>query len=109
MHASNDAFVDALYQDVLGRSDDPAEHAAALAALNGGLSRTALAQVVVFSDEARLLVVEGDYTTFLQRAGDPGGRLFYLQTLQGGATDATLAAHFAGSSEFLTDAGNAVP
>jgi hypothetical protein len=51
-HASDAAFVSGLYQDVLGRTADPAGGAAWLAQLQGGVSRQQAIAAFLSSPEA---------------------------------------------------------
>src|SRR5262249_45422680 len=89
LHPGSEAFVNALSSDVLGRTYGQVRTTNLVGQLQSGTTtRAALAQDVVSSDESRLLVVDGFFSRFLRRAGDPGGRQVYLQRLQAGQTDA---------------------
>jgi hypothetical protein len=104
-HPSNSAFVDALYADVLLRSPDAAERAGWVAALQGGLSRAAVARGFVTSLEADTRLVDNFYQVFLRRPSDPGGLAAWVSALQAGTqTIGSVAEAILSSDEYFLEA-----
>ncbi|HVX63016.1 MAG TPA: DUF4214 domain-containing protein, partial [Pirellulales bacterium] len=97
---TNDGFLNALYEDALGRPVDPDGLAWGSAQLAGGVSRTTVALQVLSTTEYRQDVVQAAYQQFLGRAADPGGLSYWVGQLQAGATDQQLNAGLAGSEEY---------
>ncbi len=89
-------FLEAVYQDVLGRSLD----APGLQALAGWPSRRAVSQVILNSPEANDLFVEGLYHQFLRRHQDADGATAWVAALERGARYEDLVAGVAGSAEY---------
>jgi hypothetical protein len=81
-HASDDAFVAGLYQDVLGRSADITGEAGWVQALENGLSRTQLALDFLQGAEFEQNVIAGYYQTFLNRQAGPAELQSWLNTLR---------------------------
>jgi hypothetical protein len=96
-----DHFVDALYRDVLGRASDPDGHAYFVGLLDGGTSRSAVANSFVFAREHLARTVQGYYQHFLGRAPDAAGVDYWTTQLQGGARDETIVALIIGSDEYF--------
>lgn len=71
LHPDNDYFMQALYTDLLGRTPDPAGLAAWKAALQQGLSRTAVVAGFIHSPEFATVEIQTQYETLLQRQGSP--------------------------------------
>lgn len=69
------------------------------AALNSGATRASVAVDFLSSQEYRTHLVQSDYTTFLQRAADPGGLAYWVNALNAGAKDQDLLAAIFGSPE----------
>jgi hypothetical protein len=86
---------------VLGRAID----FAALVALNGqlsaGVSRAAVAGLVINSAEARGVLVQGFYQRLLRRSADPGGLNHFVTALGSGMRDEQVAATLAVSDEYF--------
>jgi hypothetical protein len=93
-------FVSALYQDVLGRPPDPAGLAAAVHALQAGVSRDALAQILWQSAEHRGIQVDGYYSRYLHRAADPAGRSAAVNFLVAGGSEIALQQVLLTSAEY---------
>jgi hypothetical protein len=81
---SNESFVAALYQDVLGRDPDPAGAAGWLNFLNRGVSRYLLAQWFLASSERYDHVVNTLYGGILHRQPTPAEEQGWLTQLQDG-------------------------
>jgi hypothetical protein len=102
-HASDTAFVDGLYADVLGRKCDTPGEAFWLAALAGGVSRVTVVEGFLTSQAAETRVLDSFYAKFLGRAGDRAGELFWVNQLQSGhASFASVAESFVASDEFFS-------
>jgi uncharacterized delta-60 repeat protein len=95
------AFLQAVYQAVLGRAVDPTGASAWTAALAGGMSRTQVAELILTSGEAEQDLVQGYYERFLSRSADVVGLAAWLGQLQEGQRDEQIAAGFLGSGEFF--------
>jgi hypothetical protein len=105
-HASDTAFVDGLYADVLGRTCDTPGEAFWLAALSRGASRAMVAEGLLTSKEAEVRVLDSFYANFLGRAADMAGELFWANQLQSGhASFASVAVSFLASDEFFARTG----
>ena len=98
---TNAGFVDALYQDALGRAADPGGRASFLAALANGASRQAVADAIFHSDEYRQDLIKSDYQRFLHRAADSGGLNGWLTALRNGMRDEDVAARIVGGDEYF--------
>src|SRR5581483_3134090 len=98
----NDGFLAAAYQDLLGRSLDPAGKADFLQLLASGVSRTTVATILQESQEYRQNLVQGYFHLLLHRGADPGGLAFFVSFLQNGIQDEHIRAAMAGSAEYLT-------
>jgi hypothetical protein len=108
------AYVDALYHDVLGRDSDFSglmswSSQIAIPPLidpTGGhtLSDTVVASAFINSHERHLHLVDSYYANYLQRAADLGGEGDSVQSLdQGQANNESMAVGFLSSSEYLTE------
>lgn len=93
-------FVTLLYQDILGRSPDPAGLNAFVAALQGGASYQQVALDVLSSTEYRTDLLQSWYERFLGRPIDPSGLATFLGQMAAGASDTTVLAEILGSDEF---------
>jgi hypothetical protein len=99
--ATNDGFLNALYEDALGRAIDPSGEAASTQALAAGMSRVEVAATIFSSPEYQQKLVESYYQRFLRRPVDPEGLAAWVESLQRGATDAQVLAGFVTSQEYL--------
>ena len=102
---SNDAFVDLVYQNVLGRAPDTGGRAFWLGQLNGGMTRGEM--MIGFSESAEYqsaifneTYVTMMYVGMLKRAPDSGGFAFWVGYLDGGNSGQTLISGFLGSAEY---------
>jgi uncharacterized membrane protein/transglutaminase-like putative cysteine protease len=103
--ADSSAFVEGLYADVLGRSGDAGGLAFWRSALDGGVSRAAVARAFLTSAEADRRALDDYYARFLGRGPDPGGEQSLLAALAGGgATADQVAEAFLASQEFFARA-----
>jgi len=100
LHGGNNlAFLDALYEDALGRLPDPFGLDSFSQALAGGATPGAVAAMVFGSPEYQQNLIEAEYEAILGRQADPGGLAFFEQALANGSTDQTLIADLLGSGE----------
>jgi hypothetical protein len=95
---TNQGFVEALYQDVLGRTADAGGLANDLAALSFGASRQQVALGLLASPEEARDVVEQAYQTYLGRPADPAGLQVWEQAYLN--DPATFLVSFLNSAEF---------
>jgi uncharacterized protein (DUF2141 family) len=104
-HASDQAFVNGLYTQILGRLPDAAGQATWLQALQSGGSRAAVAQAFLTSAEVDQRVVDEYYQLFLNRAADPAGEQQWISLLQSGqATLESAGEAFLASDEYFARA-----
>jgi hypothetical protein len=78
-------FVDAVYQDLLGRKGDPQGMGTFTAALSEGMPRQDVALAIMASPEAEQGLVAADYQRFLSRGAEAGGLSAWVGLLQQGA------------------------
>ncbi|MCA9102994.1 MAG: DUF4214 domain-containing protein [Pirellulales bacterium] len=101
-HASDESFVDALYQLILNRTADKNGRDFYVGELQGGLTRADLANQFTHSRERYRSIVGAFYQRYLGREGDQAGIDFYVSQLINGAIDLnTLAQQFLTSDEFV--------
>jgi len=105
--STNSGFVNAVYQDLLGRPADPGGLSAWTTALSNGVTRTQVAYGIDTSNESRTDIVEALYQFLLNRPADPGGLSTWLAAFNAGGTDEQVIAGIAGSQEFYNDATGA--
>ncbi|MBX7164721.1 MAG: DUF4214 domain-containing protein [Pirellulales bacterium] len=102
-YVSNSDFVDALYLDVLGRAADPFGKNAWVAALNGGLSRSAAISTFQGTDEAWTRVVDLLYSDLLDRHVDVLGATYWTSMLKTGQKKIDeLGLALVGSAEYFS-------
>jgi hypothetical protein len=94
-------FVTALYQDVLHRLPDAGGTAAVETLLGRGVSRTAIAGLILGSAEAEQDLVDADYLMLLHRHADAAGLATFSQALEQGAPEESLITALAGSDEYF--------
>jgi hypothetical protein len=97
----NEGFLNALYQDILGREVDPAGLVSLTAALEGGTTRTQVATLVLGSEEARTRALQGLYQQFLHREAGPTRLAELVKALQGGTRWEEIIATILGSDEYF--------
>ncbi len=96
---TNAGFVQALYNDVLGRSAGPSEVAFWVNTL-ATRSRAEVAMGFLVSDEYRLKVISNMYITFLRRPIDNDGAQYWLQRMKQGVPQEAILAGILGSLEY---------
>jgi uncharacterized repeat protein (TIGR01451 family) len=101
----NQLYVQAVYQDLLGRAVDAGALAFWAGQLDQGLSRAAFVNAIDHSPEYFATLVQPLYQQYLGRVADPAGLTWWAAQLAAGMSDAQLQAGFIGSAEFYQDAG----
>jgi tartrate-resistant acid phosphatase type 5 len=98
-------FVDALYQDLLGRPADTAGESFFVTALSSNAATPSqVIQSFVNSHERNLNLVDSFYRDFLQRPPDRPGEMYWVRQLDNGTIDDQfLAEFFLSSQEFIND------
>jgi uncharacterized delta-60 repeat protein len=97
---TNDAFVAAVYRDVLGRPVDSVGQQAWDQDLTNGLPPSALAAAIMRSAEGNADEVQGLYHWLLHRAADPTGLQAFTSDLAQGMSQEQIVAILAGSPEY---------
>jgi hypothetical protein len=98
---STTGYATALFQDLFGRSIDPAGLTSVQNFLAAGGSRLALTQALLASPEADAREVRGLFQQLLHRDPDAGGLATFTAALHGGASDEHTAAVIASSDEYF--------
>jgi protocatechuate 3,4-dioxygenase beta subunit len=99
-HATNQAFVDGLYQDLLNRAADPSGEANFAAQLQSGDSRAAVADAVLTSPECQAQTVAAQFTALLGRPADAQSLASAATALQNGASLDSVALGVLTSAEY---------
>jgi hypothetical protein len=102
--ATNDGFLDLLYQDTLNRPVDAAGRTYFDGLLSSGISRTQVATLIFASPEYQQDLVQVFYQRYLHRPADPGGLALFTGALAGGATDQQVVAAIMASEEYAAGA-----
>jgi hypothetical protein len=98
---TNQNFLDSLYRDELGRPVDGASLVNWENQLNGGASRTQVADDVLTSPEAAREKVASFYQDVLGRTADVGGLDDWSKELEAGVPETQVLAGLAGSNEYF--------
>lgn len=103
-HGSTDAsWLDAVYNDLLNRPPDPSGQALYLGQLQGGVSRTAVAQQLLTSAEYRSDLIQADFMKYLGRGAGQAEVNLYLAALQGGVTAEGIVSALVSSPEYYAN------
>jgi uncharacterized repeat protein (TIGR02543 family) len=102
---TNDGFLDALFQDLLGRVPTASERGTQRTAIENGTPRSQIATRLLTSAEARTKVIKAYLSTFLNRQATQAELDAYLAQLGGGASPESVAATVLGSPEYVVKAG----
>jgi hypothetical protein len=97
---TNDGFLDALYQDALGRSVDTDGRTGWDGALANGTTPAQVAAAVLASPEFLQDLVQGLYQQFLHRTADTAGLNSWVANLEQGMSDNQVIAAFLGAEEY---------
>lgn len=95
-----EGWVEALYEDVLGRGAAASEVQAWTAALRAGAARDRVALGFLLSTEHLSTVVDGYYQHLLGRGIDPEGRRAWVAALQAGVRDEAIIGGIVASEEY---------
>ena len=106
---TNDGFLNAVYEDALGRPIDPAGLAWWTAALSLGASRIQVAAQILGTQEYRQVFVQNAYLQLLHRQADPAGLNHWVTLLNSGGTGQLMYSGIAGSQEFFGESLLALP
>ncbi|HVX11763.1 MAG TPA: DUF4214 domain-containing protein [Pirellulales bacterium] len=98
---TNAGFLNALFEDALGRGIDPTSQTFFTNELVSGVSRGAIVWGVLNSLEYRQDVINGIYQEYLGRAADPTAMAAALEELDFGMSPAGLIAQTVGSLEYF--------
>src|SRR5262249_4879770 len=85
--AADDAFIAALYDDLLNRPVDSQGLVHWVQLLLAGVSRQQVAMAIWQSPEHRGLEVDQFYTTFLGRSADAQGRMLWVNAFLSGSSE----------------------
>src|SRR5262249_14459817 len=96
----NTRYVYWVYNDLLGRSPDPAGAAYWPALLNSGTPRSPVARALVNSTEYRNEVISGMYADFLNRPTDTAGLNYWVTQVAFGMTFEKFECNLIGSNEY---------
>jgi len=102
--STNAGFLNALYEDALGRTIDPTGLASWEQALASGTTRGQVATALFASTEYRQDLVRSFYQSFLRRRADPTGLATFTNELSGGARDEHVIAPLVESLEYYGEA-----
>jgi autotransporter-associated beta strand protein len=96
----NEAFVTALYRDVLQRLPDASGFSFWVQQLKQGMSRAMVALAFETSVEYRGLEVDQFFSSLLHRPADPAGRALWVNALVHGQSEANIVTAFLTSPEY---------
>jgi subtilisin-like proprotein convertase family protein len=104
-----EAYVDAVYQDFLGRSADAGGLAFWRGRLDRGVeTRASFVRQMARSNEYAVKIVTRSYADVLGRAPDPSGRSFWANRVRHGMAPSVLVLNLIASNEFLNRSGGSV-
>lgn len=97
------AYIDGIYQHLLGRAPGPVDLSYWTSKMTSGAPRAAVATGVWDSPEHRALEIDQFYQTFLDRAADPAGKTYWLGAFtQPWGTEKNVIATFVTSNEYAS-------
>lgn len=96
----NQAFMLAVYRDVLERAPDRSGFDFWVSQLDAGVSRATVATAFWLSPEHRGVQVDTFYRLLLQREADPTGRAQWVNALLAGVSEVEIVATFVSSAEY---------
>ena len=97
---TNDAWINRVFSDVLGRAPTASE-VAAFTSFLGTSSRTNVALSILSSTEARTRLVNGYYSDFLRRSPTPTDIAPFVSALGGGQKDEQIVALIVGQDAYF--------
>lgn len=102
----NAAYVQAIYQQVLGRSAGSGDVNFWATQLAGGFSHYDFVRFIWDSAEHRAQEVAADFQQFLHRPAGPDDIQYWVSVFQAGASETTVADDILHSTEYLTSAAD---
>jgi hypothetical protein len=109
LHSSNSAYVQSLYQNILGRSASAADLSNWAAAMAGGTTRAAVANAILYSTESLARAVSSLYVSFLAAPPSQGTISIWVSQIQtNGLTLQGVAEQIFGTNEYYVRASLAV-
>jgi Domain of unknown function (DUF4214) len=105
---TDQAWIDALYLDVLGRAADAAGEAAWLNLSASGVSRFGIAYGFAISVEHESMVIASDYQGILGRAAGAAETAVWVGNMQQGMSAEQVVAAFVASDEFYAGHGSSI-
>src|SRR5205823_3305457 len=100
------AWVQGMYNDLLGRSPDQGGLSYWVDRLNAGADPASVAYGFAGSAEREGQRISRDYWNFLGRAPESGAVNYWVGQFLGGASNENVVAGFVGSDEYFTKWGN---
>lgn len=100
------SWVDAMYQDVLGRAPDASGEAGWVAALAAGANRSAIAYNFAASPERESLRITSDYSRYLNRTPSHADIVGWVAAFEGGFSNENVVAGFVASDEYFAQHSN---
>jgi hypothetical protein len=97
---TNTDWIDAVYQQLLGRAADAGGESHWNSQLAAGHTLNQVAQAIAGSQENNTQLINDDYFHYLGRTADSGGLTFWLQQFADGKTNEDVIAGFTGSAEY---------
>jgi subtilisin-like proprotein convertase family protein len=105
----NEAYVEAVYQDFLGRGTDAGGLAFWAGRLDRGAeSRASFVRQMARSNEYAVKIVTRSFNDVLGRDPDPSGRTFWATRVRGGMPPSVLVLNLIASNEFLNRSGGSI-
>jgi hypothetical protein len=98
---SDQAWVDALYRDLLSRSADATGESAWLQNLAAGVQKANIALGIATSQEREGIVVQDDYQQYLGRSAGAAEITFWVNALQHGTPSTQVLSGFLSSQEYF--------
>jgi uncharacterized repeat protein (TIGR01451 family) len=100
---TNPAWVDAIYELLLGRAPDSNGESYWASQLAAGQTLNQVAEGIAGSQENNTQLINDDYFHYLGRAADSGGLAYWLQQFADGQTNEDVIAGFTGSTEYYNE------
>ena len=97
------AWIDSIYELLLGRTADPGGVEYWSGQLAAGISRSDIALQIADSAENESQLVNADYEHYLGRPADPSGVSYWLAQLAAGQTNEDIITGFTGSPEYYQE------
>jgi hypothetical protein len=95
------AWVNAMYQAVLGRQADSGGLNYWLAQLSAGASRASVATGIAASQESEAQIVQDEYFTYLGRYASPAEVNYWVTQFENGMTNEDIVSAFVGAPEYV--------